>query len=635
MDQQRIRAWIRRLLLGACLTLLGAQLVYLLAANTILRTRSLDRWITGSTKDLSLKVESGWTLWPGRVHVRGVELHFADHNLQFSVALDSAVVDLALWQLPQKTFHLTRVRGQGVRYLFRHRVKDSEGIERRLALYPKIAGYADPPLFEGPAQPPLSDADYNLWTVQLDNVDVAVRELWFLEFHFTGQGRARGAFRLQPQRDARTDACSLSLDGALHAGDQTIASKLTGRIEAQLDRHDPRLVKGAEIFKKLSFDIDLHADLPDLGFSRLYSHDDGIRLRRGAGRVSIRAQASHGAWRSNTALSYVTTDVAISQAHAPGVTGALSLSAKIVKPGVDSRLQLSAASRQLLLSFAGTAKRVEHPRARDLQIVLTTTADLTQPIRVTAMDAHLRLAAPALRWLNGPLDSEDLFSNGSATANAQVHWSEGKLARVQIAMNAKEAAFTLGGRAVQTSGALDSRLSYDPRTHRGDVQRLALELPLLAVAVAGTWKSVPGGLRVRTERFAWRGLPPGSFRSRFALDTDSIKPLVPLLISSSLVRGLALTVFKLGQTHAVVEVDRSVALLEMRLTHAQSGSVRASGVLTKENNDHDVCGWFFINSATVNVGLVLQAGTTSVKPFVPNDWWRRRPTTLACERTPS
>jgi hypothetical protein len=622
-------------LLGAGLALLGAQLVYLLAANTILWTRSLDGWVTGASKDLSLEVESGWTLWPGRVHVRGVELHFADHNVQFSVALESAVVDLALWQLPTKTFHLTRVRAQGVRYLFRHRVKDPVGIERRLALYPKIAGYADPPLFVGPALPPLSDADYNLWTIQLDDVDVAVRELWFLEFRFTGQGRARGAFRLQPQRDARTDACSLDLNGALQAGTQTVASKLTGRIEAQLDRHDPRLVKGAAIFKKLSFDIRLGADLPDLSFTSLYAGADGLTLRRGAGRVSVRAHASHGAWRDDSSLDYVTKDIAIAQPAAASVAGALSLRAKIVKPGIDSRLQLTAASRQLVLGFPGTAQRIERPRAREVRIVLTTTADMSKPIRVTALSARLRLAAPELRWLNGPLDSEGLFGNGSATANAQVHWSEGKLARVQLAMNAKEAGFALAGRAVQISGTLDSQLSYDPRTYRGSVQQLTVEMPLLVVAANGVWKALPGGLHVRTERFVWRGLPPGSFRSRFALDTDSIKPLVPLLISSSLLRGLALTVFHLGQTHAVIEVDQSVAALELRLAHAQSGSVRASGVLKKQNNGHDACGWFFINSASLNVGLVLQAGATSVKPFVPNDWWRKRPTTLACERTPS
>ena len=174
------------------------------------------------------------------------------------------MVDIRLWQLPGKTFHLTRVRAEGVRYLFRHKVANTEGIERRLALYPKIAGFSDPPLFKEPKRPPLTDEQYNLWTIHLEDVDAGVKELWFLEYRFTGTGRAKGGFRLQPERDARTDWCSLTLDGALRVGEQTVASRLNGRIDVQLDRHDPRRVIGAQIFTKISFDADLRAAVAGL-----------------------------------------------------------------------------------------------------------------------------------------------------------------------------------------------------------------------------------------------------------------------------------------------------------------------------------------------------------------------------------
>lgn len=154
-DERRI--WLRRLALSAGIALIAFELTYVVAANTILRTHSLDRWVTGATRGLLLEIDSGWTVWPGRVHLKGMELHFEDHNVQFSVALDEGTVDVALWQLPAKIFHLTRVRAEGVRYLFRHKVSSAEGIERRLALYPKIPGYPDPPLLVGPPTPPLTD----------------------------------------------------------------------------------------------------------------------------------------------------------------------------------------------------------------------------------------------------------------------------------------------------------------------------------------------------------------------------------------------------------------------------------------------------------------------------------------------
>jgi hypothetical protein len=545
------------------------------------------------------------------------------------------VVDLAFWQLPTKTFHLTRVRAQGVRYLFRHRVHDTDGIERRLALYPKIPGYSDPPLFEGPERPPLSDANYNLWTIHLENVDAAVKELWLLEYRFIGRGRAKGGFRLQPQRDARTDLCSFTLDGVLRAGTRTVASKLNGRIEAQLDRHDPRRVTGAQVFKKISFDIDVAADLPNLDFTRLYESAKGPHLRRGAGVMQVRAKLSHGAWQAATALSYATKGITVSRAQA-SVAGALNLDAKIIQPGTDSVWQLSAATRRLVLSFEGSAKGIEGPRARDVRVVLAGSADLTRPIRLTALDARLKLDASDLRWLNYPLDSKGLFGNGSAGANATLRWSEGKVAQGDFAVEAKDAVFGIPAPAIRVTGSVGAQLSYDPGNSRGNARRLAIELPEVAVAVRHAWKPLLGGVQVHSEHLTWQGFPPGHIRSRFELNTDSIKSLVPLVIPSDLLRGLALVIFDLGKTHAIVEVDRTAAALEMRVAQAQSGAVRAAGILKKENNDHDACGWFFINSASLNVGLVMQAGSTSVKPFVRNSWWRERPTTLlVCEPSPT
>ncbi|HMJ15580.1 MAG TPA: hypothetical protein VK524_29390, partial [Polyangiaceae bacterium] len=267
--------WPRKVALWVGIVLIGFELIYVIAANLVLRTHLLDDQVTGATKGLFLKIGSGWTVLPGRVYVEGVELHFEDYNVQFSLTLDKATVDISLFQLPMKTFHLTRVRADGVRYLFRHRVHSAKGHERRLALYPKIPGYSDPPLYEGPPTPPLTDEQYDLWTIQLEDVEANAKELWFLEYRFTGRARARGGFRLEPERDAQTERCTLALDGALRVGPQTVASKLEGWLHAQLDRHDPRIVQGAKIFSKISVNTELDANIPDLEFTELYRSDGG------------------------------------------------------------------------------------------------------------------------------------------------------------------------------------------------------------------------------------------------------------------------------------------------------------------------------------------------------------------------
>ncbi len=630
-----VRTWGRRAALGACFLLLGVSLIYLVAVNIILRTGRLDHWVTGATKGLFLKVDSGWTLWPGRVHLRGVELHFEDYNLQFSVSLDSAVVDIALMELPGKVFHLTRVRAEGVHYLFRHRVKDARGIERRLALYPRIAGYADPPLFEGPRKPPLTDAEYNLWTIQLEDVDVGVAELWFLEYRFTGHGRATGGFRLQPQRDARTDLCSLTLDGAMQVGKQSVMQPLHVQLSAQLDRHDPRLVQGAMIFRKISFDLDLHAKLSDLSFTDLYQHTGQLHLRRGQGALALRAKLSHGAWQADTAFEYTTRAITLSKGRA-GLSGALALRAKLLKDARRDPLHLTASSRVMTLWFAGKnqVKGSTRPSARGIHIELTTTTDLTQPITLTSLDAKLELDAPDLTWLNGPLGEPPLFGAGSAHASTTLQWSSGSPAQTHLELDTGNAVLALGTQHVRLSGSSDMRLVYDPRSRRGHAQRLTLTLPEVALAVDRVWQPLPEGIRIRAERLSWRGLPPRVVDARVNLATGSIKALTPLVLPASFVRGIALAIFKLGKTQAVLEVEKRPTMLQLRLIQAQSGSVQARGIWQKEADRPDPCGWFAVSTGLLSVGALINEGHTLVKPFVSGSWWRERPTgRLACGRS--
>lgn len=628
------RPWLRPVASSVILVLLGLELIYAVTANTILATKSLDHWLTGATPGLSLKIESGWTLWPGRVHVKSVELHFEDHNIQFSVSMDAAVVDLRLWQLPMKTFHLTRVRAEGVHCLLRHKVSDVEGIERRLALYPKIAGFSDPPLFKEPKAPPLTDKQYNLWTIHLEDVDAGVKELWFLEYRFTGAGRAKGGFRLEPERDARTDLCTLTLDGMLRVGEQTVASPLRGRIQAQLDRHDPRVVEGAKIFTKISFDTDLRATIPNLEFTDLYAEADGPHLSRGQGTLRARATLKHGGWMKPTQLRYETEAVTFSQEHLV-VAGALALGADIVKGGKDSVMELSAASARLKASYLGSPKALEGPSVRDLRVVSGVSADLAREIRLISLDARIKAEVPQMRWINYPLNSKELFAAGSARANATLEWAQGKPANGKATLEVTNASFDLVERTMQVSGSADAVLSYDPALQRGHFRRLGLDIPQLAVWAKSTWTPLPGGLHAHAERLGWQGLPPNRFQGRFELNSETIAPLVPLVISSAIVRSIATALVRLGKTHAVLEVDRTPAALVLNMQEFQSGDLRANGILRNQKDQPHPCGRFLLTCTNLSVGIVVNGGETSIKPFVSSNWWRERPPTVSCGPEPA
>lgn len=74
------------------------------------------------TDEVDVKFRRAWTFWPTTVHLRDVRFLFVDHNVQVSIDLSRAVVDLRLRELFSRTFHATRLEGEGVRFRFRHRI---------------------------------------------------------------------------------------------------------------------------------------------------------------------------------------------------------------------------------------------------------------------------------------------------------------------------------------------------------------------------------------------------------------------------------------------------------------------------------------------------------------------------------
>src|SRR4051812_47431190 len=115
------RAWRRsrlnKLLIVLAAVLLAFELVYLVVANGLLWTGTLVDAANAATDDIRLEIKGpSWTVWPGSVHGRDVSFRFEDRNVQFYLTLDSVELDIRLWQLPGKKFHVTRARGEGAHY---------------------------------------------------------------------------------------------------------------------------------------------------------------------------------------------------------------------------------------------------------------------------------------------------------------------------------------------------------------------------------------------------------------------------------------------------------------------------------------------------------------------------------------
>ena len=171
---------------------------------------------------------------------------------------------------------MTRVRGDGVVFRIRHRVAPERAARPEVAALAPIPEFETPAVFEATVpKPPISDQEYDLWTVELGDVDVGVSELWVQQFRFRGSARAHGAFRLKPARSLWVGPAELELgSGRLSAGAETVAENLEGRIDCQVSPFDVRVPEGRQVLRQ-----NLDADPP----ARLGSHAFGRRLVRPAG----------------------------------------------------------------------------------------------------------------------------------------------------------------------------------------------------------------------------------------------------------------------------------------------------------------------------------------------------------------
>ncbi|HEX6273194.1 MAG TPA: hypothetical protein VFZ53_09145, partial [Polyangiaceae bacterium] len=278
-------------ILGA--TLLGLYVVYLVAVNAALKLGGIAKFVNDGTDDAHLELGGGYSWLPGRVEVRDVTLRFQDVNVQFELKLAHARASVNLTGLARKRLHLSDIEADGVRFLFRHKVTSVAGNERRLVHFPRIAGFADPPILK--PEPP-SDKSKN-WAIELENVRAHGVELWFMEYRYTGSAEVTGSFALVPGRSLRVEPARLVFTaGELGVGSRRpLARRVHGSLDFRFREANPDPIPGLEIFRQISAKVALDAEVFDLEAANLYLSDAaGTAVRRGKSTFQARLELRDG-----------------------------------------------------------------------------------------------------------------------------------------------------------------------------------------------------------------------------------------------------------------------------------------------------------------------------------------------------
>jgi hypothetical protein len=594
----------------------GIYVVYLIAVNAALRFGGVEHFVNDSTDAAHLELGSSYSWLPGRVDVRDIALRFEDVNVQFELRIEHAKGTLSLLDLARKRLHFSRLDADGVRFRFRHKVTRVAGNERRLVHFPRIEGFADPPILV--PEPP-ADKTKN-WGIELENVTARGVELWFMEYRYTGRADVTGGFLLEPGRRLRVGPAHL----ALNAGELAIGAKrplarhVNGTFDFRFREANPDPLVGLTIFRQISSKLALDAELVDLEAANLYLSDASlVAVRRGAGTLAARLElvdgrflpGSFAAVRPGEDLHVVLSNAALS--------GRFTAEARATsRDGAPPALAVTSSLEQVKLRLR-TAQPAEPEQKGDvaagaLEAALATdNADVTRPWLLE--EAQVGVDAGRVEdvsTLDAPARDGSVLEGGSGWFFGRAELERGGAWTGAVRADARGVRVRVGERR----STLDATFAAALESPRRDLDVGAVrDVTLDVTGRSDADSESPIAVKLRVARAEWQRFPPSTVRGRATLAAPRIEPVFEALGAP----GILVSVWPDAPVEASARFAVVDDALDIRLDLARSGPFRATGRLR-------VCsppkGAFLVKSGAFSAGLSVRDGEMRVVPLAGDRW---------------
>jgi hypothetical protein len=606
----RTPKWLRVVLY----VVVGTFLFYLLAANIVLRTHLLRGWLSKNEKELKVEYSSAWSLYPGHVTARNLAFRYSDSNIQMYIGLERADVRFDPFALLDHTVRISKLQAEGATFLFRLKQETVEGSEARIAAFPPIDGFASPPLEHKIAKPPIPDAEYKLWTIELSDVTASLREVWTMEFRYRGDATLSGGFHLKPKRELWVyPSVMLTNGGLLSLGDRDLIRGGEGRLEVQIDPYDTREFKGAEMLRNFSARLHQRGDLVLPSIAETYKPTGSeIGVERGVGPLAVDVVIEHGVVRPETRVTFHTDAVDV-EAPPVAVHSDIDVVARGEmlddRPSIVVETDIAHASATPQLDVNGVHALVDFANA-----------DLTVPFAIGRLSASVKSAHAGNLHAWQPVAPKNVaFDSGAATASARADYHGGALeGRVDVGLD--KARMTFGDNAafmVSTSGKLWTDIESENIDKSVSFPGAGADLHALDLKML---KGHEEGLWMRT-RFA-RSIATTSGRTGF--DTDIAVRSGPGARTLKLFTRMASLPDVAADAASGSELDASMHLqvrpgdLSLSVS-GKNGAMEGRGRIRKRATGGPT-GAFLLSVGPFHAGLDLHDGDTSVVPLAGGDW---------------
>jgi hypothetical protein len=287
----------------------GLFAIYLLGINVLVRSHLLRSALSADPEEMLVDYSSAYSWIPGRVHVEGLKIRGSDWNIQWVLGIDKCDFNFSPLDFAHRRFHASHVRGEGL--TFRARLRVDTATPEHLAALPPIPGFGDfPHPKPGVRPPPPTDAEYHLWSIQLDDVDARdVREIWTDTIRYSGNMRVRGRWIFRPDRwldvgPAMVDAETLDIS----YGPRALARGLRGSVGVTVHPFDLRGHTGLQILEQVSTDLKLKGLFRAAETLETVAPVSGLTFARGEGPVDAMVRVDHGVLVDQTRVSFETAE---------------------------------------------------------------------------------------------------------------------------------------------------------------------------------------------------------------------------------------------------------------------------------------------------------------------------------------
>jgi hypothetical protein len=605
---QRTPKWLHIVLYAV----VGTFLFYLLAANVVLRTHLLRGWLSKDEKELKVEYRSAWSFFPGHVTARDLTFRYSDSNIQMYIALDRANVRFDPFALLDHTVRISKLEAEGATFLFRLKQESVEGSEARIAAFPPIDGFASPPVEHKVQKPPIPDAEYKLWTVELSDVTAALREVWTMEFRYRGDATLSGGFHLKPRRELWVyPSVMLTNGGLLSLGDRDLIRGGEGRLEVQIDPYDTREFKGAEMLRNLSARVHQRGDLVLPAIAETYKPTGSeITVERGVGPLAIDAVVEHGVVRPETRVTFHTDAVDVK-------TPPFAVHSDLDVVGRGEML----GERPSIVIETDVAHAVATPQldVHGVHALLDfANADLSVPFAISRLSGSVKSAHAGNLHAWQPLAPKNVvFDRGAATASAHGDYHGGALdGRVDLALD--KVGMSIGGDAFRfvTSGKTWTDIASENMEKSVSFPGAGadfrdLDLKILQGHEEGLW------MRARFDRSVATTSGRSGFDSDIGVRSGPGARTLKLFTRMASLPDIAADAASGSELDATMHFQLRPGDMSLSVS-GKNGAMEGRGRIRKRAAGPT--GAFLLSVGPFHAGLDVHDETTSVVPLAGGDW---------------